>query len=221
MRDYAAIVLAGGAGRRLGGAAKPSIAVAGRPMLARVLAAVDGASVRVVVGPAELAARVPAAVRVLCEDPPGGGPVAARAAGLSAGSAVDGLPAAGSAVAGAEVVAVLAADLPFLSASAVGRLRSVLAVGDAVAVGAAVDGAVFVDGTGRRQWLCGVWRPAALRDRLLALAETGPLAGRSLRELFTPLRVAEVSAPADGPPPWYDCDTPAELAEAERIGRQT
>jgi molybdenum cofactor guanylyltransferase len=40
---YAAIVLAGGEGRRLGGPGKPGLAVGGRSMLARVLDSVADA----------------------------------------------------------------------------------------------------------------------------------------------------------------------------------
>jgi molybdenum cofactor guanylyltransferase len=99
-----------------------------------------------------------------------------------------------------------AADLPLLTASAVDRLVEAIGAG---------DGAVYVDGTGRRQWLCGAWRLDALRSRLAEFAAAGPVAGRSLRDLFAPLRVAAVSGVAGGPPPWYDCDTPAALAEVE------
>jgi molybdopterin-guanine dinucleotide biosynthesis protein A len=194
MQDYAVVVLAGGRGRRLGGPAKPAIEVAGRPMLQRVLAAVATARARVVVGPPELGALVPAGVAVVREEPPGGGPVAALAAGL---------PWVPSEAAG---LVVLAADLPLLSAAAVRRVLAAVGSG---------DGAVYVDGSGRRQWLCGAWRPDAVRRRLAELEASGPLAGRSLRELMGPLSVVEVSSAAGEPPPWYDCDTPAALAEAE------
>jgi molybdopterin-guanine dinucleotide biosynthesis protein A len=194
MQSYAAVVLAGGRGRRLGGPAKPAIEVGGRPMLQRVLAAAATAGVRVVVGPPGLGELVPAGVPVVREEPPGGGPVAALAAGL--------LPVPPDM---ARLV-VLAADLPLLSPGAVRGLV------DAVGAG---DGAVYVDGSGRRQWLCGAWRPEAVRGRLAELASAGPLAGRSLRELFGPLSVVEVSSTAGEAPPWYDCDTPAALAEAE------
>jgi molybdenum cofactor guanylyltransferase len=194
MDGYAAVVLAGGRGRRLGGPAKPAIVVGGRPMLQRVLGAVAVAEVRVVVGPPELVPFVPAGVRIVREEPAGGGPVAALAAGLVPVPADAGR------------VVLLAADLPLLSAAAVDRL--VEAIGDG-------DGAVYVDGSGRRQWLCGAWRLEALLGRVAELAAAGPLAGRSLRELIAPLRVAPVSAATGEPPPWYDCDTPAALAEVE------
>jgi molybdenum cofactor guanylyltransferase len=196
---YAAVVLAGGSGRRLGGRTKPVLPISGRPMLLRVLDAVSGAGARVVVGPPGLAAVLPAGVRLTQEQPAGGGPVAALAAGLDSAG-------------GADVVAVLAADLPLLSPGAVDLLRAHLD-----AAGGGLDGAVYVDGDGRRQWLCGVWHLLALRRRVGEVAFTAPLAGRSLGELLGPLRMAAVSTPPDEPAPWYDCDTPEELALAHRL----
>src|SRR6185312_295604 len=103
--SLAAVVLAGGTARRLGGALKPALAVGGRPLLLRVLDAAALASPRVVVGPPSLAPLLPADVLLTCEAPPGGGPVAALSA------AVRLIP--------AEVanVAVLSADLPFLTST--------------------------------------------------------------------------------------------------------
>jgi molybdopterin-guanine dinucleotide biosynthesis protein A len=216
---YAAVVLAGGAARRLGGAVKPALAVGGRPMLDRVLAAVADAAGRVVVGPPELP--VPAEVVLTREDPPGGGPVAAAAAGLAA--LAPGLPAQ---------VALLAADLPLLDAHAVAVLRAALA--DRLPDEAPREVAVFVDAEGRRQSLCGVWRADALSaalDRLAArrgasgaapsnallpeAAPRGALAGASMRALFDGVRVTEVTWAGAGPPPWFDCDTDADLRRAE------
>jgi molybdopterin-guanine dinucleotide biosynthesis protein A len=203
VNGYRVVILAGGAGRRLGGAAKPTLAVAGQPMLVRVLAAVGDAAERVVVGPASLGGLVPPGVRVVREEPPGGGPVAALAAGLAemAGLAEE------AAVGTPEPVLVLAADLPLLTRSAVGVLLG--ALGEH-------DGAVFVDDHGRLQWLCGAWSGVALRGRLNEIAAAGGLVGRAMRELVTPLRVVGVPVGGGGLPPWYDCDTPAGLAAAER-----
>jgi len=187
----AAVVLAGGAGRRLGGARKPLLPVDGRPMLARVLDAVQAAAPRIVVGPPDLA--LPPGVGRTCEEPPGGGPVAALAAGLAL------VPEA------VRQVAVLAADLPFLTAADLEMVSPV----------PGVDGAVFVDDAGREQWLCGIWWAASLRSRLAAV---GPVAGRSLREVLSGLRVARVVTTAR-PAPWYDCDTEAELRTAQTVKR--
>lgn len=182
---FAAVVLAGGRAARLGGQAKPQLDVGGRSMLATVLAAVDGASPVVVVGPPQ---PVPDGVVLVREEPPGGGPVPALAAGLAA-------------VGDAEVVAVLAADLPFLTPDLVHALRGRLAG----------DGVLVVDETGRDQLLLGVWRTAALREATGSARAHAPLRG-----VLAPLAVQRYrpEAPPGSPAPWTDCDTPAELARA-------
>jgi molybdopterin-guanine dinucleotide biosynthesis protein A len=187
---FAAVVLAGGRAARLGGQPKPQLDVGGRTMLSAVLAAVDGAAPRVVVGPPQ---PVPAGVLLARESPPGGGPVPALAAGLSA-------------VGDAEVVAVLAADLPFVTAALVTALRERLTG----------DGVLVVDDTGRDQLLLGVWRTAALRA-----AAAGARPHSPLRTLLAPLAVRRYRPPAlpGTPPPWTDCDTPAELAAARAAAR--
>ena len=100
---FTAVVLAGGRAARLGGQAKPQLEVGGRSMLAAVLTAVRRAP-----APGSWSGRRSRCRRACCwsaRAPPGGGPVPALAAGLAA---------AGD----AEVVAVLAADLPFVTAGA-------------------------------------------------------------------------------------------------------
>ncbi len=277
---YAAILLAGGGARRMGGRPKPAVPVGGRPLLVRVLAAVPDAVPRVVVGPDALVAgpdavvtgldavvagpdgvvagpdavvtgldgvvtgldggRLPDGVLLTREEPPGSGPVAAAAAGLAmvaagaaaltarpdAGIAPDARPDAGIAPdawrdAGIapdawrehlpEYVALLAADLPFLDRAAVGVLLD-------AAAAPGVDAAMFVDGTGRRQFLCAVWRSGPLADRLgdLATGDRAGLAGMALRRLVEGLAVAELTTAPGAPPPWFDCDTAEDLAEAER-----
>ncbi|MEV4008057.1 hypothetical protein AB0K37_38240, partial [Actinomadura sp. NPDC049753] len=73
------------------------------------------------------------------------------------------------------------------------------------------DGAVLVDGDGREQWLAGCWRAGALRTALAAYD------GASLRGLLGPLDPVPVALPPDVRPAWYDCDTPEQLAAAERL----
>ncbi|UWP82855.1 NTP transferase domain-containing protein [Dactylosporangium fulvum] len=195
MTRFAAVVLAGGAARRLGGRDKPMVPVAGVPMISRVLAAVHGAGRGgsvvedvIVVGPRRDG--LPDSVRVVQEEPPGGGPAAAVAAGLG--------------LVRAEVVALLAADLPHLDARAVATLLG--------AIGRH-DGAVFVDDDGRRQLLCGAWRTAALKD---AVGRIGEPAGKSMRALVDGLDVREVRWGDAGAPPYFDCDTEDDLRNAER-----
>ena len=212
MAGYAAIVLAGGAGRRLGAADKPELVVGGRPLLHVVLDAVADAAPRIVVGPPRT---LPAGVLGTREHPPGGGPVAALAAGLSLVPAATG------------EVALLAADLPFLTPAAVTALREALAVaappdatpGSATAPGPGAaergsasepDAVVFTDGE-RRQLLCAAWRTEPLRKRMAALGEP---TGLALRQLYTGVAVTEITS-HDHPPPWYDCDTEADLRRAK------
>jgi molybdopterin-guanine dinucleotide biosynthesis protein A len=184
-----AVILAGGAARRLGGADKPALLVGGRSLLDRVLDAVAGAAVVVVVGPRRDTSRP--VVSVL-EDPPGGGPVAALAAGLPHVSSPN--------------VAVLAADLPFLTAEVLVLLESRLGPDD--------DGALLVDGEGRDQLLAGVWHAGSLRR---ALADAGAPGALALRQLFAGLTVVRVGVPAGVREPWQDCDTPEDLRRAEEL----
>jgi molybdopterin-guanine dinucleotide biosynthesis protein A len=194
--DLAAIVLAGGRARRLGGGTKPARAVGGTPLLVRVLEAVRGASARVVVGPAELDGLLPAGVLRTSEEPPGGGPVAAIAAGLAV------LPVRPA------LVAVLGADLPFVDEATLRTLCDAFAAH-------AIDAAVAVDETDRPQWMLGVWRSEALARRLSAMHSGGDLGGRGMRELATGLPRAELRLGAQTPPPWFDCDTVDDLRQAE------
>ncbi|MFF9149607.1 DUF6457 domain-containing protein [Streptomyces sp. NPDC014861] len=78
---YDAVVLAGGAARRLGGVDKPGVRVGGRALLDRVLAACAGARLTVVVGDPRPTVRP---VHWTREQPAGTGPLAALAAGAAA-----------------------------------------------------------------------------------------------------------------------------------------
>jgi molybdopterin-guanine dinucleotide biosynthesis protein A len=197
---FAAVVLAGGAARRMGGADKPALPVAGQSMLTRVLAAVHDADPRVVVGRVH-APDLPVHVETTREEPPGGGPVAAASAGLAL------VPS------DVTFTALLAADLPLLTGEAIDVLRLTVE-------SVPMQGAVYRDAEGRRQMLCGVWRTAALRDAMDRLGtERGSLHGASVRELLEHLRVAEVSWRRPGPPPWFDCDTDDDLRVAEEWAR--
>ncbi|QKW24343.1 NTP transferase domain-containing protein [Kitasatospora sp. NA04385] len=184
-RGHDAVVVAGGAGRRLGGVDKPALTVGGRPLLDRVLAACADAREVLVVGPERPTER--AGARWLREDPPGGGPLAAVAAALPAVSAPR--------------VLLLAADLPFLDAGTVRRLLAALD-------DPARDGALLTDATGRDQPLAAAYRTTALRAALAAL---GDPADRPLRHLLADLRLARLPDPADAS---FDCDTWTDLAEA-------
>ncbi|GGX93703.1 NTP transferase domain-containing protein [Streptomyces anandii] len=204
-RAYDAVVLAGGAARRLGGADKPGLRVGGRALLDRVLAACADARTTVVVAGPRPTARP---VRWAREDPPGGGPVAALDAGLRRTTAED--------------VVVLSADLPFLEPGTVRRLLDALRAGRA-------DGALLTDAEGRDQPLVAAYRAHALRRELAALSEAalseavpagrapatdgraaGALAGLPLRRLTGALDLTRVPDHVAS----FDCDTWDDIATA-------
>ncbi len=116
----AGVVLAGGAGRRMGGVDKAALLVGGVTMLDRVLGAARPVCDRlVVVGPVR--PTVVAGVEFVSEAEPGGGPVPAVMAGLAAAPECD-------------VALVLAVDLPLLTTD---HLRLLLVALNADAVAAA------------------------------------------------------------------------------------
>lgn len=176
-----AIIVAGGAARRMSGVDKPALVVGGKSLLGRAIEALGEISPIVVVGPER--AGFPGVVWTR-EAEPGSGPVAALAAGLDAlGADAEGL------------VVVLAADLAGIRRSTVDKVV-------AAAAGRA-DGAVLVDETGHRQWLIGAWRAAVLRR---ALPEQ--VAGASLRRTLGGLEIVDVPAEQGES---ADIDTPEDL----------
>ncbi|MDT5040276.1 MAG: hypothetical protein QOE51_1261 [Actinoplanes sp.] len=182
---FDAIVLAGGTARRLGGVDKPQLRVAGRSLLDRAVQAVRAAERIVVVGPEQ---PVAGPVTFCREEPPGGGPVAAIAAGLAATAA--------------DVVVVLAADLPWVAPAVPVLLAAVPASGVAL----------LVDGSGRPNHLAAAWRRADLNR---ALARVGNPSGAAMRALVAD--VVQVRVPDAGG--WgRDCDTWDDVAEARAAG---
>jgi molybdopterin-guanine dinucleotide biosynthesis protein A len=191
---YDAVVLAGGAARRLGGADKPGLRVGGRPLLDRVLTACATATTTVVVAEPRGTARP---VRWAREDPPGGGPLAALDAGLRHTSA--------------EHVVVLSADLPFLDEATVRRLLDALRTGNAPEGPAKPDGVLLTDPDGRDQPLVAAYRADALRRELAALAAAhGEVTGLPLRRLTAALDLTRISDPVAS----FDCDTWDDIAAA-------
>ncbi|MFE2555604.1 NTP transferase domain-containing protein [Streptomyces sp. NPDC059352] len=186
---YDAVVLAGGAARRLGGSDKPGVRVGGRTLLDRVLAACPDAGRTVVVGDPRPTARP---VRWTREDPPGQGPVAALGAGARETEA--------------DVLLVLSADLPFLDRDTVRRLLAALAEApDAEAV-------LLADAEGRDQPLVAAYRTGPLVRELTRLThDFRGLAHLPLRSLTEGLRLTRVAA---GPLASFDCDTWEDIATA-------
>lgn len=182
MSPFDAVVLAGGAATRLGGVDKPGLDLDGRSLVDHVLDAVAEARCTVVVGPWRDA---PPGVVICRESPPGGGPVAALAAGIERTSA--------------SAVVVLAADLPWIGPAVVRLLGGLETAG--------VEAAVLVDRGGRINPLAAAWR----RSSLVAALAREPSCGRAMRGLLDGVPVLLVRDEDD----WgLDCDTPADLVRA-------
>jgi molybdopterin-guanine dinucleotide biosynthesis protein A len=158
---FDAIVLAGGRAERLDGADKPAIVIKGSTLLDRVIAAAHGATRVIAVGPERATASDVVWTR---EDPPGGGPVAAIAAGLELVEEAWCL--------------VLAADLPEI-APAVPLLLT----------GAAQVDAAVLTCNERRNHLAAVWRVSALRG---AIDRLETIENAAARTLYTGVDVVDV-----------------------------
>ena len=242
MTRFGVVVLAGGAGRRLGGAAKPTLAVggaadaragagggrrcrwagggrAGLAQLDRAGGCAGGSggtggwrsgrgsgrgacgtrrrprasepararpAWRPPSGPAGSAAEAASAERGSVRRP-GSGPGRVRLGGRRPAGLGRQRAARPGGTAGLDVVVVLAADLPCSPARPSGGCcrPSVIMTGRCSSMMAG-GGSGFVGPGGRRRW----------SERLAALAATGPLGGRAMRELVAPLRV--VGVPVDG-----------------------
>ncbi|MEV4333953.1 NTP transferase domain-containing protein [Streptomyces sp. NPDC049597] len=185
---YDAIVLAGGAAKRLGGADKPAVSVGGRALLDRVLGVCRDAGRTVVVGGRRPTARPVVWAR---EEPPGGGPLAALDAGVRQCDA--------------PAVLVLSADLPFLGRTTVRHLISALDESDR-------EAALLTDADGRDQPLVAAYRTEPLRRELALLAtEHGTLSGLPLRLLAQELDLARVRT---DPLASFDCDTWEDVSAA-------
>ncbi len=137
--DFDAVVLAGGASRRMGGGDKTALDLGGVSLLDRALEGAAGAQQTVVVGAARPTKRDVLWTR---EEPSGGGPAAALASGLRLVSA--------------PFVLALAGDLPFVTGRTVARLLAA----------AQPSGAVMLDDDGRVQWLLSCWPTGLLRGAL-------------------------------------------------------
>lgn len=172
---HAAIIVAGGAARRLGGVAKPWLEVAGRPMIDHVIAtACKHAETVVVVGEPPPGWICPPGVLLTVESPRGGGPAAAVRAGMAV------LPQ------GADAVLLLAGDAPFVAIATAALVQAPLrAQGIAIMSGGSI------------QFLCSRVDRWAL-DRALASG------GDSMRSVFDHLQMETIEAEVRDADTWED-----------------
>lgn len=168
-----AVVLTGGSAVRLSGADKASIELGGLTLLEHALGALLDVDEIVVVGDPVPTTRPVTFTR---EDPPGGGPAAGLLAGI------------GSFASRPELVVVLAVDMPLVTSATARRLVEAVLADDRL------DGAALIDEGRKLQYLCAVYRRAALERARPAYEEEH---GLSMKSLVARLRLEHV--PAFGP----------------------
>jgi molybdopterin-guanine dinucleotide biosynthesis protein A len=179
---FSAIVLAGGAGTRLGGVTKAALTFRGHTFLERTLTALGQAQQTVVVGEPIPTSRPVTFTR---EDPAGGGPAAALLAGWAA--LID----------PPELIAVSAVDMPLLAAQSWAQLILALQADPTC------DGVFVIDDTGKRQ-LAGMLR----REVLASLHPPVDAHGLALHRLLAGLQLLDVGVPF---PQAHDVDTWPDL----------
>lgn len=183
-------ILAGGAGRRIGGD-KPHRLLGGARLLDHALICASGTA-----APCILVARNPEQVdgfagTVVLDAPGIGGPLAGLLSALS-----------WAAEAGAERVLTLPCDMPFLPFDLHHRLEQALTPNLGVAVAAS---------DGRQHPICALWRTAVV-PTLVRRAEEGQL---SLHGLSEAVGCAVVDWPVEGGDPFININTAEDLAAAE------
>ncbi len=192
------IVLAGGRSRRLGGGDKCLLPLAGRPILAHVIARarpqVAALALSANGDPARFAGF---GLKVVADGIAGfAGPLAGVLAGLDWAAAEQ--PAATH-------LASFAGDAPFLPRDLVDRLGAALADGHEIACAAS---------SGRLHPVFALW-PVALRQALRqAVAVEGV---RKVELWLRRFRLAVVEFPAAPLDPFFNVNRPEDLAEAERL----
>lgn len=183
------VILAGGAGSRLGGANKAELRVGGAALLDRAKAALAPAEQLAVAGGARLTAGRTGGLPLLPDPVAGAGPLAGLAAGLAWAEA-----------GGADWLLSTPVDAPFLAPSAFERLLR-----------AADDktDAVIAEADGRMQWLVAAWRPGLATAARTALAECDLAVARFAQGL----RWRALPLPEAGPM-FFNVNAPADLAIA-------
>ena len=201
MKDVVGVLLAGGQSRRMGGRDKSLIALAGKPMIAHVIERLEPQVGSLIINSNAPAAQFEAfALPVVADSVTGfAGPLAGVLAGMrwarEHGS-------------GARFVATAATDTPFFPTDFVARLHA-RADDATIALAASND---------RLHPVFGLW-PVALADDL----EQWLLGGDNRKVLAWVDRhkLAEVAfLPLHGVDPFFNANTPEELAEAETIARE-
>lgn len=193
-----AILLAGGAARRMGGGDKCLRLLAGRPILGHVIDRIRPQVTAMVLNangdPARFATYGLAVVADDIGDQPG--PLAGILAGLDWIAAH--MPAATFAL-------TVSTDCPFLPRDLVARLGA--ALGDGADI-------VLAASKGRTHPVIGLWRVTLRRDLRQALTVEDI---HKVERFCDRHRFIAVNFPAESLDPFFNANTPADLAEAEQL----
>lgn len=202
------VILAGGLATRMGGGDKALNDVAGRSLLARVIDRLRPQTAAMAINangdPARLASYE---LPVIPDDVPDHpGPLAGVLAGMEWAAAQ-----------GASHILTVAADTPFFPADLAANLAAALSPETPISLAATPDDRPGSEGKLARHPTFGVW-PTALRDDL-----RNALTEEKLRKvvLWTDRHgAATVAFPAAPFDPFFNVNTPGDMAEAERIARE-
>ena len=190
--SIAAVILAGGLARRMGGGDKALQVVGGRTILARTVAVLSPHAALAINANGDPARFSPYGVPVL-PDPVGDrpGPLAGILAGME-WAADQGLP----------WLLTVPGDCPFLPADLVPSLRA-----------AAVSGVVMAASGGRTHFVTALW-PTRLRAGLRAALQASQRKVESFAAAHTVTTVDWPTTPFD---PFLNVNTPEDLVEANRL----
>ncbi len=188
-----AVILAGGAGRRMGGVDKALLPLAGRPLIRHVIDRLSPQAAPLAINTIDAAAHAAADLPILPDGPwAGQGPLAGILAALRWAAELHPVP---------DRVLTVPCDTPFLPPDLVARLA------------ARGEGIVRAASRGRGHPVIALW-PVGLAPALEAhLARPGPRAVTAWAERFP---VATVPfADAGGEDPFRNLNTPEDLSAAE------
>lgn len=189
--EIAAVVLAGGEGRRIGGG-KPQRVLAGRTLLERAAAQASDFSTLTAMAVRGVGQVGASHGLNLIEDAPWEGPLGGLATAMAFARSR-----------GRAAVLTLPCDMPLIPTDLASRLAA--ALGD--------QGAALAASGGRLHPVCGLWRVEAL-EALPAYAEEGQ---RSLKGFAAAVGFATVDWPADPVDPFFNVNTADDLAWAEAL----
>jgi molybdopterin-guanine dinucleotide biosynthesis protein A len=187
--DVAVVILAGGEGQRIGGA-KPQRLLAGRRLIDRALEQARRWSETIAIAVREESQVQPVNAILIRDEVDVEGPLGGLIAGLRL--ALD---------AGCEFLLTIPADMPFLPADLLDRLRE------------AIDerGSALAKSGGHVHPVCGLWRSSSL-GRIADYAARGR---RSLKGFAERIGCAEVEWSAVPHDPFFNINSAEDLAEAD------